>query len=340
METKMIHPKDIETAIKGIKTGELIAFPTETVYGLGADATNENSVKKVYQAKGRPSDNPLIVHVSNREQIELFVESIPEKAINLMEQFWPGPLTLIFNLKENSGLSTTVTGGLKTAAFRMPNHPLTLELIEKSGKVLVGPSANTSGLPSPTTAKHVYEDLDGKIFGILDGGSCKVGLESTVVDMSDNLKLPMILRPGAITQSQLEQVIGEVEMDTHLVSEKEQPKAPGMKYKHYSPKTPVIMIDHQVDNWQEAIDFYQKQQHRVGLLINQEKLNQLERYETAYLLSAKKNVKEAMSNLFAGLRALDKEEISIILAETYDEKDEALAYMNRLKKASSGKIYL
>jgi L-threonylcarbamoyladenylate synthase len=155
METIIIQQAEIEKAIEGIKEGQLVAFPTETVYGLGADATNESAVKSVYAAKGRPSDNPLIVHVANKNQVAQFVEQIPEKAVKLMEHFWPGPLTLIFNLKEESGLSSTVTGGLKTAAFRMPNNELTLKLITESEKVLVGPSANTSGLPSPTTAKHV-----------------------------------------------------------------------------------------------------------------------------------------------------------------------------------------
>ena len=193
METIIIHPNEIDQAVEGILSGELVAFPTETVYGLGADATNESAVKSVYLAKGRPSDNPLIVHVSNKEQVAKFVDKIPERANKLMEAFWPGPLTLIFNLTNDSGLSSIVTGGLQTAAFRMPNNELTLKLINQSGKVLVGPSANTSGLPSPTTANHVLDDLSGKIFGVLDGGPCQVGLESTVLDLSDDSQNPIIL---------------------------------------------------------------------------------------------------------------------------------------------------
>lgn len=340
METIIIQQAEIEKAIEGIKEGQLVAFPTETVYGLGADATNESAVKSVYAAKGRPSDNPLIVHVANKNQVAQFVEQIPEKAVKLMEHFWPGPLTLIFNLKEESGLSSTVTGGLKTAAFRMPDNELTLKLITESEKVLVGPSANTSGLPSPTTAGHVYHDLAGKIFGILDGGACEVGLESTVLDMSTDSTLPTILRPGAVTQSQLEAVIGEVVIDSHLVSESEKPKAPGMKYKHYSPKTPVMMIDYKTNNWQDAINAYKNENKKVGLLVNKELLSKLKNYDEVYSLSETREVKEAMANLFAGLRALDNENVDIIFSETYPEKDEGLAYMNRLKKASIGKKYL
>lgn len=340
METKIIHPKELEEGVRAIQRGELVSFPTETVYGLGADATNEAAVKHVYLAKGRPSDNPLIVHVANPEQVAEFVAYIPEKAKQLMANFWPGPLTLIFKLKKDSGLSPLVSGGLDTAAFRMPNNQLTLKLIEQSGKVLVGPSANTSGLPSPTTAEHVYHDLAGKIFGVLDGGPCQVGVESTVLDMSTEGEIPVILRPGAVTKAQLERIIGEVAVDRHVLSESEKPKAPGMKYKHYSPKTPVMMIDCQTNNWQEAIDDYKNQGKRIGLLINEKDLDDLANYDEVYTLSRSRDVKEAMASLFAGLRALDERKLDIIFSETYLEKDEGLAYMNRLKKASNQKIYL
>lgn len=341
METKIIHPDEIDEAVKAIKAGELVSFPTETVYGLGADATNEQAVKNVYKAKGRPSDNPLIIHVSEIKQILTFVENFSKTAQKLMDTFWPGPLTLIFPLKNEKVLPSVVTGGLQTAAFRMPNNQLTLSLIEKSGKVLVGPSANTSGLPSPTTAEHVYHDLAGKIFGVLDGGACQVGVESTVLDLSQPDVHPTILRPGAITKNQLEEVIGTVLMDQHILSEKEAPKAPGMKYKHYSPKTPVIMIDYLENNWQEAIDFYRKSGKKIGLLANKELLSEVVNYEDVYILSENRNVTEAMHHLFAGLRYLDEKNpvLDIILAETYSEKDEGLAYMNRLKKASNQKKY-
>ncbi len=340
METKIIHPSELNIAIKGIQQGELVAFPTETVYGLGADATNEEAVKQVYLAKGRPSDNPLIIHVSSKEQVLQFVETLPEKAKELMTHFWPGPLTLIFQLKEESGLSKTVTGGLSTAAFRMPNNELTLELIKQSGRVLVGPSANTSGLPSPTLAEHVFHDLSGKIFGVLDGGMCQVGLESTVLDMSSETDIPVILRPGAVTKAQLEAVIGEVSIDQHLVSETEKPKAPGMKYKHYAPKTSVVMIDYHMNNWQEAINDAKEKGQKVGVLINQADAKNLSNLDDVFLLSSQRDVKEAMKSLFAGLRALDERGLDIIFSETYPEKDEGLAYMNRLKKASNQKTYL
>ena len=339
METKIIHPEQIEEAVEAIKKGELISFPTETVYGLGADATNEKAVKQVYQAKGRPSDNPLIVHISKVEQVLGFAAEFSETAQKLADAFWPGPLTLIFDLKNKEVLPSVVTGGLTTAAFRMPNNELTLSLIEKSGKVLVGPSANTSGLPSPTTAQHVYHDLAGKIYGVLDGGACQVGVESTVLDLTS--EVPTILRPGAITLQQIETVIGDVQIDQHIMSEKEAPKAPGMKYKHYSPETPVMMIDKENKDWQEAIDWYLGQKKRVGILANDEIISKLIGYQESFSLSKTRDISEAMRHLFAGLRALDTKEknLDIILAESYEEKDEGLAYMNRLKKASNQKKY-
>ena len=342
METKIIHPEQLNEAVIAIQEGALVSFPTETVYGLGADATNEGAVKNVYTAKGRPSDNPLIVHVASKEQVLDYVETISPNAQKLMDTFWPGPLTLIFKLKKESGLSKTVTGGLDTAAFRMPNNQLTLDLIKQSGKALVGPSANTSGRPSPTTAQHVFHDLSGKIFGILDGGVCQVGVESTVLDMSNSEASPIILRPGAVTKGQIESVIGAIEVNQHVLSEEEKPKAPGMKYKHYSPKTPVLMIDWEQENWQAAIDDYKQKNQRVGIMINDEMRTTLSHYDEYFSLSKTRNVKDAMHGLFAGLRFLDdiSPDLDIIFVETYPEKDEGLAYMNRLKKASNQKIYL
>ncbi len=341
METKIIHPGEIKKAIEAIKKGELISFPTETVYGLGADATNEEAVKKVYLAKGRPSDNPLIIHVANGKQVTPFVSEISVKSQKLMDKFWPGPLTLIFKLKHKTSLPSVVTGGLETAAFRMPNNNITLQLIQESGTVLVGPSANTSGLPSPTTASHVYQDLSGKIFGILDGGPSSVGVESTVLDMSSETGLPVILRPGAITKNQLEEVIGKVTLDQHILSEEEVPKAPGMKYKHYSPNTPVMMIDYKTNNWQEAIDDFKGQNKKVGILNHAQTRKKLSHFDAYYELGEKSDVAEGMRNLFAGLRYLDqsKLDLDIILVETYPDIETGLAYMNRLKKAANQKIY-
>ncbi|MGX7013729.1 L-threonylcarbamoyladenylate synthase [Vagococcus silagei] len=335
MKTKILTENEIAFAAEQLKRGQLIAFPTETVYGLGADATNEEAVKQVYLAKGRPSDNPLIVHVASVEGVRPFVDEIPEKALKLMTYFWPGPLTIILKIKVNGQLSKSVTGGLDTVAFRMPNHPLTLELIEKSGTVLVGPSANSSGKPSPTMAEHVHHDLAGKICGILDGGMSQVGIESTVIDLSEPDGIPLILRPGAVTKNQLEAVIGTVAFDQHLVGENETPKAPGMKYKHYSPDTPVLMV--RDGDWAEAIKAYQNK--KIGLLANKIRINQFKnQFSASFMLSETGEIDEAMRQLFAGLRALDEADVDLILVEAYDNQDVELAYMNRLEKAA-GKQY-
>ncbi|MGO2083887.1 L-threonylcarbamoyladenylate synthase [Vagococcus sp.] len=334
MKTKKLNAQEVAEAACLIKQGNLVSFPTETVYGLGADATNELAVKEVYLAKGRPSDNPLIVHIASPEALLPFVEGVSEIAQKLMKSFWPGPLTLIFKLKNNSVFSKAVTGGLETVAFRMPNNTLTLDLIQQSGTVLVGPSANSSGKPSPTLAEHVLHDLDTKISAVLDGGMCSVGIESTVVDVSDEQDVPTILRPGAITKEQLEQVVGEVRFDNHLVGKAETPKAPGMKYKHYSPDTPVLMVAGGAEVFQSALNKYKD--NKVGVLANQALIDQMSGYEAAYSLSKKSHVKEAMQYLFAGLRSLDlvNPKLDLILVETYPNEGEGLAYMNRLKKAA------
>ena len=240
METKVYTPEEIPAAAALLTAGQLVAFPTETVYGLGADATNVDAVKQVYLAKGRPSDNPLIVHVADVETVERFAQPLSEAAKKLIKAFWPGPLTMIFKLKPDA-LAPEVTGGLQTAAFRNPDNEATLALIRAAGTPIVGPSANTSGKPSPTTAQHVLHDLRGKIAGILDDGPTKVGVESTVLDLSTDK--PAILRPGAVTPEAIERVIGmPVQTELHHVGAKEVPKAPGMKYKHYAPKADLTLV--------------------------------------------------------------------------------------------------
>lgn len=335
METNYYYEKNLTEAADLIRGGELVAFPTETVYGLGADATNAEAVKAVYQAKNRPSDNPLIVHVATVETVLDYVDNLPAKAEKLIETFWPGPLTLIFEVKKGS-LPSVVTGGLSTASFRMPNNILTLELIHRVGRPLVGPSANTSGKPSPTTAQHVYHDLKGKIAGILDDGPTSVGLESTVLDMS--CEVPVILRPGAVTQTEIERVIGEIEIDAHLVSERSAPKSPGMKYKHYAPDVKVMLIDWQKNNWQAALAWAELNHLKAGLLANQQVLTMhAEKATASYALSEEENVLAASQQLFAGLRALDElsQSLDVIFVETYPEEGYGLAYMNRLKKAAN-----
>lgn len=339
METNYFSEKTLNKAVKLLQNGELVAFPTETVYGLGADATNAEAVKKVYQAKGRPSDNPLIVHITGQDDLTQYVASISVEAKKLMDSFWPGPLTLIFKIIPDS-LPSVVTGGLETAAFRMPDNEVTLSLIKEAGVPLVGPSANTSGKPSPTTAKHVMHDLSGKIAGILDGGATSVGLESTVLDMSGDI--PMILRPGQLTEVDLEQVIEKVTVDRHLMSESEVPKSPGMKYKHYSPNVDVWMIDYLEANFKEALLLAEKEQLKVGILASEKIVSDLADQVTAsYILTSNGTVSEAAQHLFAGLRELDEweEPLDLVLVETFPETGLGTAYMNRLKKASGGKFF-
>ncbi|MFW6603057.1 L-threonylcarbamoyladenylate synthase, partial [Listeria monocytogenes] len=261
-----------QEAAKLLRSGECVAFPTETVYGLGADATNQAAVQKIYEAKGRPSDNPLIVHIARREQMDPFVASYPVKAIQLMEKFWPGPLTVILPLKKDS-LATNVSAGLSTVGVRMPEHPVSLALIDAANIPVAAPSANRSGKPSPTTASHVIEDLDGKIAGIIDGGATGVGLESTVIDCS--LDIPVILRPGGVTKEQIEQIIGPVDIATNNTKETEKPKAPGMKYTHYAPKAPVYLIEGSIQFWQSEINKAEAANKKLGILATKELINQL-----------------------------------------------------------------
>ena len=243
MKTRIFSKKDIEEAAQILKAGGLVAFPTETVYGLGGNGLDKKAARKIYAAKGRPSDNPLILHVSKMEEVYPLVENVSEKAKLLMESFWPGPLTLI--LKKSKIVPLESTGGLDTVAIRCPDNALTLELIERAGLPVAGPSANLSGSPSPTEASHVYHDLSGRIEGILDDGAVGIGVESTILDMST--ETPTLLRPGAITLEDLTDVLGEKpEIDPTLLGKKMEdgfiPKAPGMKYRHYAPKAEMILF--------------------------------------------------------------------------------------------------
>lgn len=240
VDKNQIEKEIMEQAGRIIREGGLVAFPTETVYGLGANALDEEAAKKTYEAKGRPSDNPLIIHIADISDLNRIVQNISNKAMDLAEAFWPGPLTMIFEKSDIVPYGTT--GGLDTVAVRMPNDLIARELILEGGGYVSAPSANTSGRPSPTTAKHVEEDMTGRIDMILDGGSVDIGVESTIVDMTT--EPPMILRPGAVTKQMLEEVIGEVQIDRTLLGEetKEAPKAPGMKYRHYAPKAQLKIV--------------------------------------------------------------------------------------------------
>lgn len=332
VETKIFNGEEIKTAAALLQAGKIVAFPTETVYGLGADALLPTAVKEVFAVKGRPTDNPLIVHVADFEMTKNFVESYHPLTKKIVENFWPGPLTLIFKIKKDS-LAAVVTGGLSTAAFRMPDNKKTLALIKETGAPLVGPSANTSGKPSPTTANHVFHDLHGKISGILDDGPTKIGVESTVLDLSG--EVPLILRPGAVTQEKLSQVLGQsIALDGHLVQESETPKAPGMKYKHYAPDTKVLMVKNA--DWDQAIAWAQNKKIPFALLTGP---TRGEKYQTAaadQFIFSTDSVEAAAQGLFSGLRALDEAgKAQIIFAEIFPEDHLGLAYMNRLKKAAS-----
>ena len=324
--TKIYTTDEIEKAANELCLGELIAFPTETVYGLGADATNEQAVKRVYLAKGRPSDNPLIVTVSSRKMVEEYVESLPERAVKLMDAFWPGPLTMILKIKEGA-LSKAVTGGLETAAFRMPQNKATLKLIESAGVPIVGPSANSSGKPSPTTAQHVYHDLEGRIAGILDDGPTQVGVESTIIDLSS--EHPVILRPGAVTVEQLEEVLKETVLsDKHKVGMKEVPKAPGMKYKHYAPETKCLLIsgeDYKVIN--KINEYYNDD----VLVIAKDSI--ANSYKNKICLG--NTLEDISHNIFKALRLADKQNKKLIIIVGVKPKGLGLAIMNRLIRACS-----
>ncbi|MEK5230688.1 L-threonylcarbamoyladenylate synthase [Lysinibacillus sp. FSL K6-0232] len=322
-------------AVDILHAGEVVAFPTETVYGLGAIATNDSAVKKIFEAKGRPSDNPLIVHIGTKEEVTLYVTHISEVAKQCMELFWPGPLTLIMPVKPNV-LARSVTAGLSTVGIRMPNHPVALALLQQLQQPLAAPSANRSGKPSPTEAVHVKDDLDGYIPYILDGGSTGIGLESTVLDVTQ--EPPVILRPGGITKEMLEANIGPVIQPTKLEQKLEEtPKAPGMKYTHYAPNAPVLLIDCDKNVVSNAVQHLQREGHIVALLAPAS-------FHTVnvdfYFSVGEAGSQEEMgATLYNALRACDKTTATIILATATSTEGVGAAIMNRLDKAAGGKWY-
>jgi len=333
METQIFTKENLDIAAKALQQGEIVSFPTETVYGLGAIATSQEAVLKVFEAKGRPSDNPLIVHISDIQQMTSTVEEVPEIALTLAKAFWPGPLTMI--LKAKPGIyAPALSAGLTTVSFRMPNHPVTLELITKVGIPLVGPSANLSTKPSPTKVEHVFEDMNGRIRGIVDGGSSTVGVESTVIDLT-NEDGPVILRPGVITKEQIEAVIGPIQSTVKTTAgEREVPKSPGMKYRHYAPKTPVFVVGGTIEAFEETINKYKVQGKTVGVMARNAIVDAFEnKVEATYKMGT--SVDDMNRALFDALRTLDHLKLDIILAESAPETGVGIAYMNRLKKAAS-----
>lgn len=339
IDKNQIEEQVIEEAGEILKSGGLVAFPTETVYGLGADALNEEAARKTYEAKGRPSDNPLIVHIARLSYLDKIVKDIPKKAVDLAGMFWPGPLTMIF---EKSGLVPYgTTGGLETVAVRMPDDAAARALIVAGGGYISAPSANTSGRPSPTSAKHVEEDMDGRIDMILDGGSVDIGVESTIVDMT--VTPPMILRPGAITKEMLEGVIGEVQVDAALLSEssEEAPKAPGMKYRHYAPKAQLKIVQGTLRDEVHAIKQLAYGKYRegkkVGIIASAETFSQ---YTTGLVknIGTRENQVSIAKNLYKILREFDEEDVNYIYSESFAIDGIGQAIMNRLEKAAGHQI--
>ena len=325
----------LQQAAQIIKRGGLVAFPTETVYGLGADGFNEEAAKKIYAAKGRPSDNPLILHIAEENQLKQIVKKIPEKAKKLMESFWPGPLTIILEKKEN--VPYTTTGGLDTVAIRMPNHLGALSFLKAVQTPIAAPSANTSGRPSPTKAEHVLEDMKGKIDMILDGGEVGIGIESTIIDMTS---VPMILRPGFITQEMLEEKIGDVFLDPALqngLQEKERPKAPGMKYRHYAPKADLTIVEGELSRVIDQINRLTAQKvsegKKVGIIATEE-TKKFYKHGIIKVIGTRKKEDTIAKHLYSILREFDEDKIDVIFSEAFSEKAFGQAIMNRLIKAA------
>lgn len=329
----------IEEAGRVLKEGGLVAFPTETVYGLGGDALNPASSEKIYAAKGRPSDNPLIVHIAAKDDVYRIAKEIPKKAERLMETFWPGPLTLIFSKTDLVPLKTT--GGLSTVAVRMPSDKIAQELIRAAGGFVAAPSANASGRPSTTTAAHVAEDLNGRIEMILDGGQAVIGLESTIVDVSE--EKPVILRPGAITKAMMEAVIGPLEVDQAVLQADSgiKPKAPGMKYRHYAPRAELTIVEGETERVIAEVNRLTSQAEltgkRVGIIATDETAK---RYEKGLVrsLGARSCEEEISRHLFEILRSFDETDVDYIYSESFETAAIGQAIMNRLLKAAGYRV--
>ena len=334
------HPEEelLKKPAEILKNGGLVAFPTETVYGLGANALNEEAAKKIYEAKGRPSDNPLIAHIADFDDLIPLVSQVPESGKKLMEAFWPGPLTLIF---PKSGLVPYgTTGGLDTVAVRMPADPIAKILIRLAGVPVAAPSANTSGRPSPTTADHVWQDMNGKIDMILDGGAVGIGVESTIIDVSG--EEPVILRPGAVTQEMASSILGqEIHLDPAIASgpmkAEVKPKAPGMKYKHYAPNAELTLVEGEMEDVVKTINRLAEEQlskdFRVGIICTEETKDS---YPHGIVRSLGTRTKEETiaHSLYSVLREFDDLEADYIYSESFSKDHLGQAIMNRLVKAA------
>lgn len=327
----------IKEMAKKIRNGETVIFPTETVYGLGADAMNENATKKIYAAKGRPSDNPLIVHIADIEEVEKIALEVGEKAKIAMDNFWPGPLTII--LKKKEIVPNVTSGGLQTVAIRMPSNKIANALIRESKTQIAAPSANISGRPSPTKAEHVVKEMDGRVSGIIMGGDCDFGLESTVVDFTE--ETPMILRPGSITKEMLEDVLGAVDVDPSLSKKEDnkKAKAPGMKYKHYSPNAQVYIVKGEENKVIKKMNELSLKNHaeskKTGIMCMHK---DIDKFECEKVIDLGCTYEEAASNLFDALIKMDESEIDIVYSVCFENCGVGQAIMNRLLKSAAYKV--
>jgi L-threonylcarbamoyladenylate synthase len=333
-ENLIDHPQIIQASL-WIKQNEVVALPTETVYGLAGNAQSDQAIARIFEAKGRPSDNPLIVHISDREQLEGLVSSIPENAEKLMNAFWPGPLTIV--LPRGEEVSEKVTAGLSTVAVRMPDHKVALAVIEASGVPLAAPSANLSGKPSPTTADHVYEDLKGKIPGIVDGGATGVGVESTVVECTDDLVT--ILRPGGVTLEDLQRIVGtgSVSIDPGIQNEHLAPRSPGMKYTHYAPDAPFVLVDGSPEFLQKLVDNERAAGKRIGILTTEERAN-FYKADTIIPAGRREEPETVARHLYEALRSFNEAGVDQIFGEVFPKTGVGVAIMNRLEKSAGGNI--
>jgi len=335
IDKKQMNKRMIQEAGDILKKGGLVAFPTETVYGLGADALNEEAAAKIYEAKGRPSDNPLIVHITHMEALDKIARDVPPAAVTIADRHWPGPLTMIFEKKDIVPYGTT--GGLETVAVRMPSHEIARKVIDAGGGFIAAPSANTSGRPSPTTAQHVKEDMDGRIEMIVDGGPVEIGVESTILDMT--AEPPMILRPGAVTEEMLTELIGTVAVDHTLITadSNEAPKAPGMKYRHYAPAAKLAVIEGPVEKVAEEINRLaaarQAEGYKVGI-IGTEETGSAYTSGDVKIIGTREDETTIASRLYAVLREFDDDGVDYIYSESFATGGIGSAIMNRLLKAA------
>ena len=317
--------------------GKTVIFPTETVYGLGANALDEDAATKIYQAKGRPSDNPLLVHVADKEDVYDLVENVDDRAKLLMDKFWPGPLTIVF--KKKAIIPDRTSGGLDTVAIRMPSDQVARDLIRQAGVPIAAPSANISGRPSPTKPEHIIIDMDGRVDGILVGGPCDYGVESTIIDLSEDLA--MVLRPGSITLEMLGEVLGQVDLDPSLKNKDDniRAKAPGMKYKHYSPQAQVYIVKaDNLEGFAERVDSLCEDNAKKGLKIGVMTMNYDQHSYQAKVFDLGGSDTEVAKNLFDSLISLDRESIDIAYVPYFEERGIGVAIMNRLKKAAAYRI--